>query len=336
MNPGAARVLELLRRDAGRPCSGEALSEALGVSRNQIWKNVEHLRSAGYGVTGERGGGYTLVEIPDRLYAAEIQAGLETRWLARELAWFEEIGSTNDEAHARARDGAPHGTVIVAESQTKGRGRHGRSFYSPRHQNLYTSIVLRPAIHVGEAPTVVLAAAVAVADTVASSVGDEDAVQIKWPNDVLLGGKKTCGILMEMTAEATRVAYLVLGIGVNLNVDPAGFPEEFRATATSLSAHCGHAVDRAAFARTLYGNLEAMLTLHEQSGFEGVRPRFQKRFRMAGQAVQVRDLNGPELRGAAEGIDHDGALLVRCDDGRVERVLAGDVTLSAPSAETRR
>ena len=104
----------------------------------------------------------------------------------------------------------------------------------------------------------------------------------------------------------------------------------------SWSAHCGHAVDRAAFARTLYGNLEAMLTLHEQSGFEGVRPRFQKRFRMAGQAVQVRDLNGPELRGAAEGIDHDGALLVRCDDGRVERVLAGDVTLSAPSAETRR
>ncbi|NNL66121.1 MAG: biotin--[acetyl-CoA-carboxylase] ligase [Myxococcales bacterium] len=336
MNPGAARVLELLRREAGRPCSGEALSGELGVSRNQIWKNVEHLRGLGYGVTGERGGGYSLVEIPDRLYEAEIQAGLDTRWLARPVVWFEEIGSTNDEAHARARDGASHGTVIVAESQTKGRGRHGRSFFSPRCKNLYTSIVLRPELHVGDAPTVVLAAAVAVADAVAHTVGDEEAVQIKWPNDVLLGGRKTCGILMEMTAEATRVAYLVLGIGVNLNVDPADFPDEFRATATSLSAHCGHDIDRAAFARALYGNLEAMLDLHERAGFEGVRPRFQQRFRMAGQPVQVRDLNGPELRGAAEGIDHDGALLVRCEDGRVERVLAGDVTLSAPSGETRR
>jgi BirA family biotin operon repressor/biotin-[acetyl-CoA-carboxylase] ligase len=175
----------------------------------------------------------------------------------------------------------------------------------------------------------VLGAAGAVADAVAQTVGDPDAVQIKWPNDVLLAGRKTCGILMELTAEATRVAYLVLGIGVNLNVDPATFPDEFRATATSLAGHCGHTIDRAAFARTLYVRLEELLELHAAGGFDAIRPRFEARFRMAGRPVSVRDLNGPELRGSAEGIDDDGALLVRCEDGRLERVLAGDVTLSA-------
>ncbi len=335
MNPGAARVLDLLRREGGQPCSGATLSEALGVSRNQIWKNVEALRKLGYEIGGEPGGGYSLAGAPDRLYAEEIQAGLEARWLGTEIHWFEEIGSTNDEAHERARAGAPHGTVVVAEAQGAGRGRHGRSFYSPAGTNLYTSIVLRPDMLIAEAPTVVLSAAVAVAEAVAATVGDDEAVRIKWPNDVLLGGKKTCGILMEMASEAARVAYLVLGIGVNLNVDPAEFPEEFRATATSLRGFSGAAVDRATFARTLYGGLEDVLDLHAAGGFDAVRPRFEARFAMAGQSVRVRDLDGPELHGEARGIDHDGALLVARADGRIERVLAGDVTLSArpPAAE---
>ena len=326
MNPGAARVLELLRREAG-PFSGKDLSGTLRVSRTQIWKHVETLRGLGYEITGEPGGGYSLAAVPDRLYPEEIRVGLATRWLAREVHWLEETASTNDVAHALAREGAAHGTVVIAEGQTRGRGRHGRSFFSPPFRNLYTSMVLRPPIHVSQAPTVVLAAAVAVADAVARTAGDEDAVQIKWPNDVLLGGRKTCGILMEMTSEATRVAYLVLGIGVNLNLEREAFPAEFRATATSLQAHRGRPVDRAAFARLLFGTLEPVLDLHASGGFEAVRPRFEARFRMAGRAVCVRDVGGPEIRGEAEGIDRDGALVVRRPDGRRERVLAGDVTL---------
>ena len=328
MSPGAARVLELLRRAAG-PCSGESLSAELGVSRSQVWKHVEALRALGYGVHGEPGGGYSLASLPDRLYPEELQAGLATRWLAREIRWLEDTGSSNDVAHEWARAGAPHGAVVVAESQSRGRGRHGRAFFSPPFRNLYTSIVLRPEIHVGQAPTLVLSAAVAVADAVARAVQDEDAVQIKWPNDVLLGGRKTCGILMELAAESTRVAYLVLGIGVNLNVAREEFPEEFRETATSLAAFRGAPVPRAEFARSLYAGLERVLDLHAAGGFDAVRPRFEARFRMAGRPVRVRDVGGPEILGYAEGIDQDGALLVRRSDGRRERVLAGDVTLQA-------
>ncbi len=327
MNPGPARVLETLRRAGPRSCSGEALSRSLGVSRAQVWKHVESLRGLGYAVDGEPGGGYRLVGVPDRLYPEEIQDGLETRWLAHEIVYLEETDSTNRIALERAREGAPTGTTVVAEGQTAGRGRLGRAFFSPAGVNLYSSSVLRPRLTTAEAPTLILAAAVAVAEAVAAEAGDE-AVEIKWPNDVLLGGLKTSGILMELGAEATRVDFAVLGIGVNLNVDPASFPEEFRRRATSVAGFTGQRVDRPAFARRLYTTLEAVLDTHAARGFGALRERFQRRFRMAGRRIGVVDLDGSERRGTARGIDADGALLMEGAAGRVERVVAGDVTLA--------
>jgi BirA family biotin operon repressor/biotin-[acetyl-CoA-carboxylase] ligase len=329
MNEGAAHVLGALRH-AGSTLSGEALSTQLGVTRAQVWKHVEALRGLGYRVEGEPGGGYRLAGAPDRLYAEEVVPRLATRWLARDYTWLDETDSTNRVAADRARSGAPHGATVVAEGQTAGRGRLGRRFFSPPHRNLYTSIVLRPRLDTARAPTAILAAAVAVAETVASFVQDPAAVEIKWPNDVLLGGLKTSGILMEMGAEATRVAYLVLGIGVNLNVDRSAFPDEFRALATSLSTHRGAPVDRIDFAARLYDTLEAVLDLHAQDGFEAVRPRFEARFRMRGRRIRVLDALSRDvapLEGVAAGIDADGALVVECADGRRERVVAGDVTI---------
>ena len=241
MNAGPLRVLEALRRAGGEPRSGEALSAEQGVSRAQIWKDVQALRARGYTIEAEPGEGYRLAALPDRLYPEEVQRDLGTRWLAQAMHHFEETDSTNRVALELARDGAAHGTAVVAESQTAGRGRLGRSFYSPPHANLYTSLVLRPQVSTAQAPAFILASAVAVAETVAAFVDDPAGVEIKWPNDVLLDGLKTCGILMELGAEATRVAFLVLGIGVNLNVDREEFPEEFRALATSLASHTGHA-----------------------------------------------------------------------------------------------
>jgi BirA family biotin operon repressor/biotin-[acetyl-CoA-carboxylase] ligase len=323
-------VLEALRRAGGRSCSGEALSSAQGVSRAQVWKHVETLRRRGYRIEARPGAGYRLLHSPDRLYPEEVMAGLGTRWLGREIHHFASVDSTNRVALELARAGAAHGTCVIAEAQTAGRGRLGRSFFSPPHVNLYTSILLRPELTTDRAPTWILAAASAVAECVAEEVGGADgtAVEIKWPNDVLLGGLKTCGILMELVAEASRVAFLVLGIGVNLNVERERFPAEFRHLATSLAAHTGRRVDRARFTRRLYERLEETLDLCAAGGFEAVRPRFEARFRMAGRPVRVQGGPGGELAGVARGIDADGALLVETSGGELARVIAGDVTLA--------
>jgi BirA family biotin operon repressor/biotin-[acetyl-CoA-carboxylase] ligase len=337
VSDGAARVLDALRRARGRSCSGESLSTQHGVSRTQVWKHVEVLRARGYTIDAAPGGGYRLAGIPDRLYPEEILAGLDTRWLAREIRFFESTDSTNRIAVDLAREGAAHGTAVVAEGQTSGRGRLGRSFFSPPHLNLYTSIVLRPRLTTATAPCWILASAAAVADAVAETVADPESVEIKWPNDVLLRGRKTSGILMELGAEATRVTFLVLGIGVNLNVDREAFPVEFRDLATSLASHSGRRVDRVAFAQRLYGNLERTLSACERGGFEAVRPQFEARFRMVGRRVTVVQVprgepDGDEIAGVVVGIDADGSLRLVRDDGEELRVVAGDVTMAKEEA----
>ncbi len=333
MTSGAERVLEALRRSGGETCSGAGLSEQLQVSRSQIWKHVETLRAKGYGIEGAPGGGYRLVSVPDRLYPDEILAGLPTRWMAREIRYFEAIDSTNRVGFDLAREGAAHGTAVIAEGQSAGRGRLGRSFYSPPHRNLYTSVVLRPSLSASDAATVILAAGIAVAETVAASLGSRDAVEIKWPNDVLLDGLKTSGILMELSAEATRVGFLILGIGVNLNQDRDGFPAEFRSLATSLAAHTGRSVDRVDFTRRLFVTLEDVLDVHAEQGWEALRPRFQEFFRMVGRRIRVSDLATGETAGVCRGIDPDGALRLERDDGARIRVLAGDVTIVKDGAD---
>jgi BirA family biotin operon repressor/biotin-[acetyl-CoA-carboxylase] ligase len=332
VSDGAARILETLRRAGPRALSGKSLSEDLRVSRAQVWKHVEALRAKGYQIEGEPGDGYRLVGIPDRLFPEEIQACLATRWLAREIRHFDSIDSTNRVALEWARAGAPHGATVIAEGQTAGRGRLGRSFFSPPYSNLYSSSVLRPSLALGEAPTVILAAAVAVAEVVGETAGNGHHVEIKWPNDVLIDGLKTSGILMELAAEASRVAFLVLGIGVNLNVDREAFPDDFRASATSLRSTTGRLVNRISFARRLYYELEQTLDVFEKGGFQALRPRFEERFRMVGHAIRVREFgprvgSSPETAGTCRGIDVDGALLVERSDGAIARVLAGDVTV---------
>ncbi len=324
----ADRVLEALRDADGGLLSGEELSDQLGVSRAQVWKHVASLRDRGYGIEGEPGGGYRLTSTPDRLYPAEIRAGLTTRWLGRTIEYLQETDSTNRVAAELAREGAAHGTLVVAEAQTAGRGRLGRSFYSPPYQNLYASFVLRPTLSLSGCATLILVAGCAVAEAVAEVLGGAADVELKWPNDVLLGGLKTSGILMEMSAEETRVAHLVLGIGVNLNVERAEFPEAFRATATSLRSYSGARVDRVVFVRTLLSHLEDCLERHARGGFAALRPEFEARFRMAGEPVTVSEMDGRQRCGIARGVAADGALEIEAEDGTFFRVIAGDVTVS--------
>jgi len=238
------------------------------------------------------------------------------------------LDSTNAEALRRAAAGEAGPLWIMALSQTAARGRRGRAWASPAG-NFGATLLIRPP---GDAALRSFVAALGLFDAMVAVTGRPELFALKWPNDVLLGGLKTSGILVELGAEAARVAFLVLGIGVNLNVDRATFPEEFRALATSVSSHRGRRVDRAAFARRLYRILEATLDACAAGGFAAVRPRFEARFRMPGRRIRVRELDGSELAGTALGIDADGALRMRCDAGDEVRVVAGDVTLAKDGA----
>lgn len=330
---GATRVLEFLDAAPDQACSGSALSEHLGVSRAQIWKHVERLRGRGYTIDGEPGGGYLLTGRPDRLYPEEVQAGLTTKWMAREIHYFDETDSTNRVAFDLARQGAAHGTTVIAEGQTAGRGRLGRSFFSPKYLNIYTSIVLRPKLDTSQAPTLIPATGLAVSEAIARTVSDPKTVEIKWPNDVLVNGLKACGTLMEMSAEATQVDFAILGIGVNLNVERSDLPDEFRERATSLRTHEGREIPRAEFARQLYTQLENVLDTHQSGGFPALKSRYEERFAMLGKQIRVSDMDGSQRVGLAHGITADGALELdqRSESGgEIVRVLAGDVTLVRP------
>ena len=194
MNSGPAHVLDVLRRADGA-CSGEGLSNELGVSRAQIWKHVEALRKRGYTIDGEPGGGYRFGAAPDRLYPEEVSSGLDTRWLAQQIEYLDETDSTNRVAAQRAAEGAAPGFTVIAEGQTAGRGRLGRSFFSPPYLNLYTSIVLRPQISTAQAPTLIPAAAIAVAEVAPSHFSDTGRPGSSSPrrheagNDIVLGAK---------------------------------------------------------------------------------------------------------------------------------------------------
>lgn len=266
------------------------------------------------------------------LTAERLAPALETRWLGRSIEWLAVTDSTMRVAARLGSDGAAHGMAVIADEQQAGRGRLGRSFHSPAGANLYTSILLRPTPPSGLAPTLVLAAGVAVAECVAGWLGEDARVDLKWPNDVRIDGKKTSGILVELASEGSRPAFAVLGIGVNLNVDPESFPAEFRTRATSLSAATGAAVDRAAFTARLFGTLEDVLDLHAHQGFSGIRPRFEHWFRMTGSRVRVQEPGGQRLDGEVTGVDGDGALRLATAGGGEHRVLAGEVTLATEGA----
>jgi len=327
MSTSDAAILAALQ--GGAWVSGGELARAHGVSRAAVAKHVAALRRQGFAVAAAPRRGYRLEGAPDLLLPSLVAPLLATRRFGRALRHHERCGSTNDDAAAWARAGAPEGAVVVAEAQEQGRGRVGRSWHSPPGENLYLSLVLRPARPPHLVPPLTLAAGLAVFDACAAR---GLAPALKWPNDVLLGGRKASGILVELGAEAARVAFLVLGIGVNLNVDRASFPEEFRDQATSLSSHARRRIDRVAFARRLYHHLERTLDACAEGGFAVVRPRFEARFRMPGRRVRVLELDGSQIAGVALGIDDDGALRVRCDDGAEVRVVAGDVTLAKEGA----
>ncbi len=315
-------VLAFLAEAADDFVSGEAISGKLGLSRAAVWKHVNALRGQGYRIEAVPARGYRLAAIPDRLGALEIGPLLNTHDLGQTLHCSPELPSTNDRARELADAGAAHGEVVIAESQTAGRGRRGRTWSSPAGRNLYLSVVLRPSLPPQRAPELTLVASVAACEACRKAGVDTG---IKWPNDLLVGGRKVAGILTELSAEADAVHWVVLGLGVNLNSGPEDFPEDLREVATSLAIERGQPVPRALFAAALLSELEQWLDLHAAEGFDPIRAAWRDRSVTLGREVRV-DGDGGEISGIAEDIDSSGALLVRGAAG-LSRVVAGDVRL---------
>src|SRR5512144_2853932 len=315
-------VLAFLAEAGDEFVSGEAISDKLGLSRAAVWKHVNALRAQGYRIDALPARGYRLVEIPDRLGELELRPLLNTHDIGEGLHWFEEVGSTNDVAKKLADEGAAHGEVVVAESQTAGRGRRGRAWASPPGRNLYLSVVLRPDLPPSRAAELTLLASVAVCQAVRQA---GVSAGIKWPNDLVCGGRKLAGILTELAADPDRVQWVVVGIGVNVNLRADDLPDDLRPIATSLAIERGAPVPRTLFAAAVLSALEEWLDLHAEEGFAPVRAAWKEMSDTLGREVRVRS-SAVDLEGLAEDVDEGGALLVRTSAG-LERVLAGDVEM---------
>ena len=320
-----AHILCALREPPGASVSGTDLSRKLGVSRAAIWARIEDLRGLGYDIEASPHLGYRLVSAPDLLHADDLLSRLgTTRIVGRDIRVFERTTSTNDLIARLARDGMREGAVVFAESQSRGRGRLGRLWISPARKGLWFSILLRPDLAPQFATQLTVAAATALARAIALQTGL--APEIKWPNDILIRGKKTAGILTELTAELDHVKEMVLGIGVDVNLDAADFPRDLRKTATSLKIESGQAIDRAELAAAILRELDADYDRIRRGQFELVAAEWRQRCGTLGREVSIR-IGDRVIRGRAESLDAEGALLLRTQHGRLERILGGDVTM---------
>lgn len=319
-----AQILSALRA-AETGVSGADLSQRLGISRAAIWARIEELRSLGYDISASPHQGYRLVNTPDTLHADDLLsrvAGVAV--VGRDIRVFQETNSTNDVVEKLARDGVDEGAVVFAESQTRGRGRLGRKWISPPAKGLWFSVLLRPDLRPQSATQLTIIAATALARSLRKITGLTP--EIKWPNDILLRGRKVVGILTELSAELDHVKYVILGIGVDVNQTAAEFPPELRKLATSLRIEAGHPLSRPELAAAILRELDADYARLGAGQFEAVAAEWVDNCATLGRSVTIH-LGTRSIQGRAEALDADGALLVRTQHGRLERIIGGDVIL---------
>lgn len=319
-------ILKAFHANPGRFISGEELSQTCGCSRTAVWKHIEELRQEGYEVEAVRKAGYRLLAAPDRLSAEAIIAGLDTKRIGQHVQAYDTVVSTQPLAHEAAATGAPEGTLVIAEQQTGGKGRLGRVWHSPKGTGIWMSLIVRPVIPLPKTPQMTLLTAVAVAKTMREETGV--AVKIKWPNDIFVGDRKVCGVLTELNAEADRVNYLVIGIGINANAVAADFPEELRAIATSLRIESGTTVNRVRFVQRFCRIFEAEYDHYLQHGFDRIKTEWEACSYTIGRWVTVKTIHST-LEGRAVGLDEEGVLIVEDAAGARHKVYSADVNYGA-------
>ncbi|MFH1191259.1 MAG: biotin--[acetyl-CoA-carboxylase] ligase [Candidatus Omnitrophota bacterium] len=307
--------------------SGDQISKYLGISRQGLWKHIQELKDLGYEIVAVPHLGYRLESCPDRLFPFEIIRNLDTKFIGtstrlsadKKIHYFDYLASTMDLAMQLGIDGAVSGTLVLAESQIKGRGRLGREWFSPKYKGIYLSLILRPKILPAACPMLTLMSAVSICEAV-KGLTDLDA-QIKWPNDVLVGNKKVAGILTEMNAEVDKVNFVVIGIGLNVNNDK----KSLIAQATSLKEQQGVEISRVVLLQELLRRIENNYFLLEDKGSSEIINKWRNFTLTLGTRVKV-DYQNKHIEGLAADIDADGALLIRKDSGLIQKVSSGDVT----------
>lgn len=314
------KILIILKNNNERYTSGEELSQLLKISRSAVWKHIENLRRQGYSILALPHLGYKLTNLPDKLSSAELNYKLNTKIIGRRIYSYNHTSSTNDIAYRLGQDKAMEGTCVLAESQDQGRGRLNRKWESPKGVGIYLSIILRPKIPPQQAPQVTLLASLATAVAIRKVTSLE--ALIKWPNDILINGKKVCGILTEMSAEMDSVKFLVLGIGLNVNTLKDALPKG----ASSLKEELGEKISRLEMAQALLRKLDFYYHLFKEKGFGTIREDWGNLTHILGSRVKVICQNR-KIEGLVQDIDLDGGLIVRLDNGFQEKILSGDVDL---------
>jgi len=317
------KLLSYLKERKGDWVSGEALSNKIAVSRSAVWKHICKLREEGYVIESSSKKGYLFRKASDLLLPNKIREGLDTKVFGkRDIVYFTETDSTNTRAKDLAAKGAPEGTLVISEKQNKGKGRKGRSWFSPSQEGIYASLILRPSISPSEAQKTTLLTAVVVAEALRTLTGLS--VIIKWPNDILINGKKIAGILTEMSTEMDSIDHIVVGLGLNVNTPD--FPDDIRETATSIFIETGKHFPRVRFIQEYLKWYEEYYEIFKRTGFEPVIKRWKELTNMIGQRITV-EMVSKKYFGEVQDIDKDGVLILKDNRGRSHRIFSGDVTL---------
>ena len=315
-------ILKMLRETDGY-ISGQELCNKFGVSRTAIWKVMKQLKEAGYNIEAQQNKGYHIVSAPDVMDAAELKSIWKPKWVGCEILYFDSIDSTNTKAQELAEKGYPSGTLVVADKQIAGKGRRGRNWESPSGCGIFMTLMLKPDINPNNASMLTLVSALAVAKALADITGKD--AKIKWPNDIIINGKKLVGILTEMSTQIDYINHVTIGVGINVNLTE--FPEEIRETATSLRLECGHVVKRAPLIAAVMKRFEQNYTVFLEHGdLSGLKERYSEL--LVNKDREVRILGAKEQYNAyALGINQTGELIVRKEDGTEEAVYAGEVSV---------
>jgi BirA family biotin operon repressor/biotin-[acetyl-CoA-carboxylase] ligase len=316
-------LIAALRRTSFEPISASELADALALTRSELAARIESLRRLGYDIVTDPYKGCQLVNSPDSLHPEDLHARLpSTLVVGRDIRVFQQTHSTNDVIEKLARDGVREGVVVFAESQTGGRGRLGRKWYSPAGKGLWMSVLLRPHFPPDLATQVTVAAAISVVRAIRCVTGLSP--QIKWPNDLLLAGKKVAGILTELRAELDQIRYLILGLGINVNLAGDEIPAELQPIATSLQEAAGSPIDRPALAAAVIQELDDDYARLTAGNFDAIADEWEQQCATIGRNI-ILQRGDRSLAGRAEALDADGALLLRTRHGHLERITAGDV-----------